>query len=107
MVKPSCADQMAWPCSTRTTAEAPSRKRCSTPSIYSNLMVRTSVCLAAAVPPEESGGLVARHSVGIVLSAHTTEDDATIFQQACRMGLEGIVSKRLSAPAGREERGIG
>jgi bifunctional non-homologous end joining protein LigD len=23
---------------------------------------------------------------------------ATIFQQACRMGLEGIVSKRLSAP---------
>jgi len=25
-------------------------------------------------------------------------DGAAIFQQACRMGLEGIVSKRLSAP---------
>jgi bifunctional non-homologous end joining protein LigD len=25
-------------------------------------------------------------------------DGATIFQQACKMGLEGIVSKRLGAP---------
>jgi ATP-dependent DNA ligase len=33
-----------------------------------------------------------------VLSQHTDEDGATIFQQACKMGLEGIVSKRLSAP---------
>jgi bifunctional non-homologous end joining protein LigD len=33
-----------------------------------------------------------------VLSTHTAEDGTTIFQQACRMGLEGIVSKRLSAP---------
>jgi hypothetical protein len=29
---------------------------------------------------------------------HTAEDGATIFQQACRMGLEGVVSKRLSVP---------
>jgi bifunctional non-homologous end joining protein LigD len=41
---------------------------------------------------------LARRRVGIVLSAHATEDGATIFQQACRMGLEGIVSKRLGAP---------
>jgi bifunctional non-homologous end joining protein LigD len=33
-----------------------------------------------------------------VLSAHTAEDGATIFQQACKLGLEGIVSKKLSAP---------
>jgi bifunctional non-homologous end joining protein LigD len=33
-----------------------------------------------------------------VLSEHTDEDGATIFQQACKMGLEGIVSKRPSAP---------
>ena len=31
-------------------------------------------------------------------SEHTTDDGATIFRQACVMGLEGIVSKRLSAP---------
>jgi hypothetical protein len=36
--------------------------------------------------------------LGIVLSAHTGDDGATIFQQACKLGLEGIVSKRLSAP---------
>ena len=36
--------------------------------------------------------------LGTVLSEHTVEDGATIFQQACRMGMEGIVSKRLSAP---------
>jgi rare lipoprotein A (peptidoglycan hydrolase) len=29
---------------------------------------------------------------------HTDEDGATIFRQACVMGLEGIVSKRLTAP---------
>jgi hypothetical protein len=32
------------------------------------------------------------------LSTHTDQDGAAIFQQACKMGLEGIVSKRLSAP---------
>jgi bifunctional non-homologous end joining protein LigD len=42
--------------------------------------------------------LLARRRIGIVLSEHTAEDGATIFRQACRMGLEGIVSKRLSAP---------
>jgi bifunctional non-homologous end joining protein LigD len=41
---------------------------------------------------------VGQRRVGIVLSEHTDEDGATIFRQACTMGLEGIVSKRLSAP---------
>jgi bifunctional non-homologous end joining protein LigD len=35
--------------------------------------------------------LVGRRRIGIVLSEHTDEDGATIFLQACRMGLEGIV----------------
>jgi transposase-like protein len=39
-----------------------------------------------------------RDGLGIVLSEHTDEDGATVFQHACRLGLEGIVSKRLSAP---------
>ena len=42
--------------------------------------------------------LIGRRRVGIVLSQHTADDGASIFLQACRMGLEGIVSKRLSAP---------
>jgi bifunctional non-homologous end joining protein LigD len=42
--------------------------------------------------------LLSGRRLGIVLSDHTDEDGATIFRQACRMGLEGIVSKKLSAP---------
>ena len=42
--------------------------------------------------------LLSGRRLGIVLSDHTDEDGATIFRQACVMGLEGIVSKRLSAP---------
>jgi bifunctional non-homologous end joining protein LigD len=42
--------------------------------------------------------LMGERRLGIVLSEHTDEDGATIFQHACKMGLEGIVSKRLSAP---------
>jgi bifunctional non-homologous end joining protein LigD len=42
--------------------------------------------------------LLGRRRVGIVFSEHTGEDGALIFLQACKMGLEGIVSKRLSAP---------
>jgi bifunctional non-homologous end joining protein LigD len=34
----------------------------------------------------------------IVFNDHSDEDGATIFRHACKLGLEGIVSKRLSAP---------
>jgi bifunctional non-homologous end joining protein LigD len=42
--------------------------------------------------------LLGGRRLGIVLSDHTDEDGTTIFRQACKMGLEGIVSKRLGAP---------
>jgi bifunctional non-homologous end joining protein LigD len=42
--------------------------------------------------------LLSRSRTGIVFNEHTDEDGATIFLHACKMGLEGIVSKRLSAP---------
>jgi bifunctional non-homologous end joining protein LigD len=42
--------------------------------------------------------LLSGRRLGIVLSDHTDEDGALVFRQVCRMGLEGIVSKRLSAP---------
>jgi len=42
--------------------------------------------------------LLARAPPGIELNDHTDEDGATLFRHACAMGLEGIVSKRLSAP---------
>jgi hypothetical protein len=41
--------------------------------------------------------MLARKPAGIVLNEHTDEDGATVFRQACKLGLEGIVSKRLDA----------
>ncbi len=43
--------------------------------------------------------LLARVGPGIIaINEHIEADGATVFAQACRMGLEGIVSKRLDAP---------
>jgi ATP-dependent DNA ligase len=49
-------------------------------------------------PRERLARLLGKRRIGIVISQHTDEDGGLIFQQACKMGLEGIVSKRLSAP---------
>jgi bifunctional non-homologous end joining protein LigD len=32
---------------------------------------------------------------GILLNGHIAEDGATVFAHACRLGAEGIVSKRI------------
>jgi ATP-dependent DNA ligase len=37
-------------------------------------------------------------AAGIVFNEHTDQDGEAVFRQACRMGLEGIVSKRVSSP---------
>jgi bifunctional non-homologous end joining protein LigD len=42
--------------------------------------------------------VLARPPVGIELTDHTDLNGPAVFAQACRMGLEGIVSKRLGAP---------
>jgi bifunctional non-homologous end joining protein LigD len=47
---------------------------------------------------EQLAQLLGRRNVGIVLNDHTDARGALVFEQACRMGLEGIVSKRLTAP---------
>ena len=38
------------------------------------------------------------HAAGTALSEHIEADGATVFDHARRMGLEGIVSKRLDKP---------
>jgi bifunctional non-homologous end joining protein LigD len=42
--------------------------------------------------------LLARVPAGIVFNEHTDDDGAAVFRHACMLRLEGIVSKRLSAP---------
>jgi hypothetical protein len=46
--------------------------------------------LLSEAPPTDSDPHLKRIAVD--------DDGATIFQRACKLGLEGIVSKRLSAP---------
>jgi hypothetical protein len=41
--------------------------------------------------------LLSRSGTGIVFNDHTDDDRAAAFKRACKMGLEVIVSKRLSA----------
>jgi bifunctional non-homologous end joining protein LigD len=42
--------------------------------------------------------LLARAEPGIRLNEHLEEDGAAIFRHACKLGLEGIVSKRRDFP---------
>jgi bifunctional non-homologous end joining protein LigD len=42
--------------------------------------------------------LLAGSTAGIVFNEHTDEEGPTVFEHACRFGLEGIVSKRIAAP---------
>jgi bifunctional non-homologous end joining protein LigD len=37
-------------------------------------------------------------AVAIFYNEHTDEDGATVSRHACRLGLDGIMSKRLTAP---------
>jgi bifunctional non-homologous end joining protein LigD len=41
--------------------------------------------------------LLARAPIGIVFNEHTDQDGAVVFRHACKLGLEGIVSKRVNS----------
>jgi bifunctional non-homologous end joining protein LigD len=42
--------------------------------------------------------LLARGGAAITYNEHLAHDGAAVFEHACRLGLEGIVSKRLDSP---------
>jgi bifunctional non-homologous end joining protein LigD len=54
-------------------------------------------------PIEERKGLLAKllrdsdSDLSIILNEHYEEDGETVFREACRLGCEGIVSKRLGS----------
>jgi bifunctional non-homologous end joining protein LigD len=54
-------------------------------------------------PIEERKGLLAEllrdsdSDLAVVLNKHYEEDGALVFREACRLGCEGIVSKRLGS----------
>jgi bifunctional non-homologous end joining protein LigD len=53
-------------------------------------------------PIEERKRLLAKllrgSRLSIVLNEHYEEDGAIVFREACKLGCEGIVSKRLGSP---------
>jgi bifunctional non-homologous end joining protein LigD len=42
--------------------------------------------------------LLRKPSTGIALDEHFVGDGAIVYQQACKPGCEGVVSKRLGSP---------
>jgi hypothetical protein len=44
------------------------------------------------------GACTGRSPAGIEFNDYIEEDGTTVFRHACAMGLEGIVSKRVTAP---------
>jgi bifunctional non-homologous end joining protein LigD len=60
---------------------------------------------------EERKALLAQPLKGsrlsIVLNEHYEEDGAIVFREACKLGCEGIVSKRLGSPYARAVQRIG
>jgi hypothetical protein len=42
--------------------------------------------------------LLRRNQAGIVFNEHIEEESSVVFAHACRLGAEGIVSKRVDAP---------
>ena len=53
-------------------------------------------------------GLLRRPRPGIAFNRHFEDDGAIVYEQACALGCEGIVSKRLGSPyrAGRVDHWI-
>ena len=87
----------AWPSSRRCTGTAPLARPCCAFDLL-ELDGEDLRALPLGDRKKRLARLLGKRRIGIFPSEHTADDGATIFQQACRMGLKGIVSKRLSAP---------
>jgi bifunctional non-homologous end joining protein LigD len=57
-----------------------------------------SECGPAPFRKQRLAKMLARGGVAITYNEHLNQNGATVFEHACRLGLEGIVSKRLDAP---------
>jgi bifunctional non-homologous end joining protein LigD len=89
---------MASPSSTRCTGAAPLARPCCTPSTFWSYDGEDLRGLPLSDRKKRLARLLGGRRLGIVPSDHTDDDGATIFRQARAMGLEGIVSKKLTAP---------
>jgi bifunctional non-homologous end joining protein LigD len=51
--------------------------------------------------------MLAKAGLGLRFNEHLEGDGPTVFAHACKLGLEGIVSKRKDSPYARGARRIG
>ena len=61
----------------------------------------STLFLAAHISPPSRpmlSSVLAKAAPALKLNEHIETDGATVFRHACRMGLEGIVSKRKDLP---------
>jgi hypothetical protein len=98
VARPSCAGRTGSQSSMPSTAMAPSARRCCTRSISWSSTEEDLRALPLGDRKKRLARLLGKRRIGIVISEHTDEDGALIFRRACKLGLEGIMSKRLNAP---------
>jgi hypothetical protein len=84
--------------STNSTVGAGSARLSCGPSTCWSLTARNLRPLPFSKRKAKLARLLARGVPGLALNEHIEADGAAVFAEACRMGLEGIVSKRLDAP---------
>ena len=68
-----------------------------TPSTSSNWMAKTCGASRWRRARRRSRACCAGASSGLRLNEHLAHDGESVFRHACKMGLEGIVSKRLGS----------
>jgi hypothetical protein len=90
--------QMASRCSTRSTDMGRFARPSCKPSICSSLDGQDFRPLSLGERKKRLARLLARVTPGVALCDHTDAAGELVFGQACAMGLEGILSKRLAAP---------
>ena len=69
--------------------------RSSMPSIRSSTMVRIFATVRFSIARQRSRGCLRDTEAGILINEHVVGDGPTVFEHACRLGAEGIVSKKV------------
>ena len=97
MVRRSPAMRTGSRCSNDYGSSRRARMSSSTPSTSSNWMAKTCGGSRYETRKVTLASLLRGSLPGLRLNEHLAHDGESVFQHACKMGLEGIVSKRLGS----------
>jgi hypothetical protein len=95
---PRLQNRWGWPLSSCSVIGGTSRRRSSTPSTFLELNGADLRREPIEVRKATLANILRKSRSGVRLNEHMEHDcGLTVFQHACKMGLEGIVSKRLGS----------